>query len=258
MASATPWLRTSERVRCILAPDALSLANVHSFYGDSHILHGVGFSLRPGGVLALLGRNGAGKTTCISTIIGFLRPQGGEISLFGEQIGGLSPERISHLGIGLVPQGRRVFPSLTVRENLLVAHQRGRTTEKPRNVERIYEMFPRLRERHAQFAGTLSGGEQQMLAIGRALMGNPRVLLLDEPSEGLAPLIVAEVGRTIKRLKEEGQSIVLVEQNRQLALDIADYAVILNTGRCVFVGQASELLRNDDLMAQNLGVYHAH
>ncbi len=241
-----------------MAPDALSLTDVHTFYGDSHILHGVSFSLQPGGVLALLGRNGAGKTTCISTIIGFLRPQIGEISLFGEQIGGLSPERISRLGIGLVPQGRRIFPSLTVRENLLVAHQRGRATEKPWNVERIYGMFPRLRERHAQFAGTLSGGEQQMLAIGRALMGNPRVLLLDEPSEGLAPLIVAEVGRTIRRLKEEGQSIVLVEQNRQLALDVADHAVILNSGRCVFAGPASDILNNEELIAQNLGVFHAH
>jgi branched-chain amino acid transport system ATP-binding protein len=240
-----------------LAPDALSLTNVHTFYGDSHVLHGVSFSLQPGGVLALLGRNGAGKTTCISTIIGFLKPQGGEIRLFGEQIGGLSPERISHLGIGLVPQGRRIFPSLTVRENLLVAQQRVGTTAKPWKVERIYEMFPRLRERHAQFAGTLSGGEQQMLAIGRALMGNPKVLLLDEPSEGLAPLIVAEVGRTIRRLKEEGQSIVLVEQNRQLALDVADQAVILNTGRCVFAGSAAEVLNNEALIAQNLGVYHA-
>jgi branched-chain amino acid transport system ATP-binding protein len=234
------------------------LANVHTFYGDSHILHGVSFSLQPGGVLALLGRNGAGKTTCISTIIGFLRPRDGEIRLFGEKIEGLTPERISHLGIGLVPQGRRIFPSLTVRENLLVAQQRGRAAEKPWNVERIYEMFPRLRERHAQFAGTLSGGEQQMLAIGRALMGNPRVLLLDEPSEGLAPLIVAEVGRTIRRLKEEGQSIVLVEQNRQLALDVADRAVILNTGRCVFAGPTSDVLNNEELIAQNLGVFHAH
>src|SRR5665647_1589777 len=220
----------SERARYILAPDALSLTNVHAFYGDSHILHGVSFSLQPGGVLALLGRNGAGKTTCISTIIGFLRPREGDIRLFGEPIEGLSPERISRLGIGLVPQGRRIFSSLTVRENLLVAPARESTTGKPWSVDRIYEMFPRLRERHAQFAGTLSGGEQQMLAIGRALMGNPRVLLLDEPSEGLAPLIVAEVGRTIRRLKEEGQSIVLVEQNRQLALDVADQVVILNTG----------------------------
>src|ERR1700712_1534385 len=127
----------SERVRCILAPDALSLTNVHAFYGDSHVLHGVSFSLQPGGVLALLGRNGAGKTTCISTIIGFLKPQAGEIRLFGESIGGLSPERISHLGIGLVPQGRRVFPSLTVRENLLVARQREGTADKAWSVERI-------------------------------------------------------------------------------------------------------------------------
>ncbi|HZK81943.1 MAG TPA: ABC transporter ATP-binding protein [Humisphaera sp.] len=241
-----------------MASDALSLMNVHTFYGDSHILHGVSFSLAPGGVLALLGRNGAGKTTCISTIIGFLRPRDGDIRLFGEPIEGLSPERISHLGIGLVPQGRRIFSSLTVRENLVVAQQRKNAAEKPWSVERVYEMFPRLRERHGQFAGTLSGGEQQMLAIGRALMGNPSVLLLDEPSEGLAPLIVAEVGRTIRRLKEEGQSIVLVEQNRQLALDVADQAVILNTGRCVYAGPASEVLNNEDLIAQNLGVFHAH
>ena len=241
-----------------MAFEALSLTNVDTFYGDSHILHGVSFSLQPGGVLALLGRNGAGKTTCISTIIGFLRPRRGDIRLFGEQIEGLSPERISSLGIGLVPQGRRIFPSLTVRENLVVAQQRESTTSKPWNIDRIYDMFPGLRERHAQFAGTLSGGEQQMLAIGRALMGNPRVLLLDEPSEGLAPLIVAEVGRTIRRLKEEGQSIVLVEQNRQLALDVADQAVILNTGRCVFAGAAADLLNNEELIAQNLGVFHAH
>jgi branched-chain amino acid transport system ATP-binding protein len=241
-----------------LAPDALSLTNVHAFYGDSHILHGVSFSLQQGGVLALLGRNGAGKTTCISTIIGFLRPRGGDVRLFGEPIGGLSPERISHLGIGLVPQGRRIFASLTVRENLTVAQQRQGTTGKPWSVDRIYDMFPRLRERHAQFAGTLSGGEQQMLAIGRALMGNPRVLLLDEPSEGLAPLIVAEVGRTIRRLKEEGQSIVLVEQNRHLALDVADQVVILNTGRCVFTGPAGDVVNNEELIAQNLGVFHAH
>src|ERR1700709_1029358 len=243
--------------RCILAPDALSLTNLHTFYGDSHVLHGVSFSLPPGGVLALLGRNGAGKTTCISTIIGFLKPPEGEIRLFGEQSAGLSPERISHLGIGLVPQGRRIFPSLTVRENLVVARQRENTTDRPWGLERIYDMFPRLRERHAQFAGTLSGGEQQMLAIGRALMGNPKVLLLDEPSEGLAPLIVAEVGRTIRLLKEEGQSIVLVEQNRHLALEVADQAVILNTGRCVFAGSAADVLNNEALVAQNLGVFHA-
>jgi branched-chain amino acid transport system ATP-binding protein len=240
-----------------LAPEALRLTNVHAYYGDSHILHGVGFSLKEGHVLALLGRNGAGKTTCISTIMGFLAPRGGDIRLFGETIANLSPERISHLGIGLVPQGRRIFPSLTVKENLIVAQQRERATAKSWNVGRIFDLFPRLRERHAQFAGTLSGGEQQMLAIGRALMGNPRVLLLDEPSEGLAPLIVAEVGRTIKRLKDEGQSILLVEQNLKLALEVADQVVILNTGRCVFAGNAAEIRNNEDLIAQHLGVYHA-
>jgi branched-chain amino acid transport system ATP-binding protein len=241
-----------------LAPDALSLTDVHAYYGDSHILHGVSFALRPGAVLALLGRNGAGKTTCISTIMGLLNPREGEIRLYGKPIGGLSPERIARLGVGLVPQGRRVFPSLTVQENLVVARQRRDTGTKSWNLDRIYDLFPRLRERHTQFAGTLSGGEQQMLAIGRALMGNPRVLLLDEPSEGLAPLIVAEVGRTISRLKDERQSIILVEQNLKLALDVADSAVILNTGRCVFAGEADELQKNEELIAQNLGLYHAH
>jgi branched-chain amino acid transport system ATP-binding protein len=241
-----------------LASDALRLTDVQAFYGDSHILHGISFALQPGKVLALLGRNGSGKSTCISTIIGFVKPRGGEISLFGEAIEGLSPERISHLGIGLVPQGRRIFPSLTVWENLVVARQRRSNVATPWNVDRIYDMFPRLGERHSQIAGTLSGGELQMLAIGRALMGNPRVLLLDEPSEGLAPLIVAEVGRTIRRLKEEGQSIVLVEQNLKLALDVADQAVILNTGRCVFEGPAGELVNNDAIVSQNLGIFLAH
>src|ERR1700733_10711382 len=152
MATVTPSYRMRERVRCILASDALTLTNVHTFYGDSHILHGVSFALQPGGVLALLGRNGAGKTTCISTIIGFLKPPVGEIRLFGQQIAGLSPEQISHLGIGLVPQGRRIFPSLTVLENLVVARQRENGIRQPWNVDRIYDMFPRLQERHTQLA----------------------------------------------------------------------------------------------------------
>jgi branched-chain amino acid transport system ATP-binding protein len=239
-----------------LASDALRLTDVQAFYGDSHILHGISFALKPGNVLALLGRNGSGKTTCISTIIGFLKPKGGEIRLFGDAIEGLSPERVSHLGIGLVPQGRRIFPSLTVRENLIVAQQRRVSTRW--DIKRIYDMFPRLSERHAQMAGTLSGGELQMLAIGRALMGNPRVLLLDEPSEGLAPLIVGEVARAIRRLKEEGQSIILVEQNLKLALEVADQAVILNTGRCAFDGSTEELMNNDAIISQHLGIHHAH
>jgi branched-chain amino acid transport system ATP-binding protein len=240
-----------------LATDALTLTNVHAFYGESHVLHGISFKLEAGTVLALLGRNGAGKTTCISTIVGFLSPPEGEIKLFGQSIAGLSPEKISRMGIGLVPQGRRVFPSLSVRENLVVARQRVKSSDTPWTLERIFDLFPRLKERHAQYAGTLSGGEQQMLSIGRALMGNPRVLLLDEPSEGLAPLIVAEVGQTIGKLKAAGQSIILVEQNRQLALDVSDQAVILNTGHCAFKGTADDVRNDEKLIAQHLGVYRA-
>ena len=208
-----------------MGTEALALDGVDALYGDSHVLHSVSFSLQEGHVLALLGRNGAGKTTCMNAIIGFLPARKGEIRLFGEKIGRLSPEAIARKGVGLVPQGRRVFPTLTVKENLQVA-SRGKN-----RLDHVFELFPRLKERTQQDAGSLSGGEQQMLAIARALMGNPRVLLMDEPSEGLAPLIVAEVGRTIARLKAEGQSIVLVEQNVKLAFDLADHVAILNTGR---------------------------
>jgi branched-chain amino acid transport system ATP-binding protein len=238
-----------------LATDALAIDGINALYGDSHVLHDVSFKVSPGRVMALLGRNGAGKTTCMSTIIGFLPPRDGAISLFGEPITRLAPEAISRKGIGFVPQGRRIFPTLTVRENLLVARQTRNGVDKPWTLDRVCELFPRLQERLAQHAGSLSGGEQQMLAIGRALMGNPRLLLMDEPSEGLAPLIVAEVGRTIARLKAEGQSIVLVEQNIKLAFDLADDAVVLNTGRVVFAGAAAELRDNEALITQHLGVF---
>src|ERR1700724_676721 len=245
--------------RSILATDALAVERLDAYYGDSHVLHDVSFSLRAGSLLGLLGRNGAGKTTCMSVIIGLLKPRRGTISLHGEPIGGLAPDVIARKRVGLVPQGRRVFRSLTVRENLTVAAQSRRNGDGSGwSLKRVFELFPRLKERHTQFAGSLSGGEQQMLAIGRALMGNPRVLLMDEPSEGLAPQLVAEVGRPLAQLKAEGQSIVLVEQNRQLALDVADQAVILNTGRCVFAGDAGEILNNEALITQNLGVFHAH
>ena len=233
-----------------MATEALSLSGVDSLYGDSHVLHGVSFDLKPGKILALLGRNGAGKTTCMNTIIGWLRPRGGEIRLFGEPIGRLSPEVIARKGVGLVPQGRRVFPKLTVKENLTVAFQKRDSVW---NIDRVFELFPRLKERKEQYAGSLSGGEQQMLAIGRALMGNPRVLLMDEPSEGLAPIIVAEVGRTIARLKAEGQSIVLVEQNVKLALELADQVAILNTGRIVTVCAPGTV--DQSLITQHLGVF---
>jgi len=234
---------------------ALSVSGINALYGDSHVLHEVSFTLNSGRVLALLGRNGAGKTTCMSSIVGFLPPREGEIRLFGESITRLAPEAISRKGIGFVPQGRRVFASLSVRENLEVARQSRTGVATPWTLDRVCDLFPRLRERLHQQAGSLSGGEQQMLAIARALMGNPRVLLMDEPSEGLAPLIVAEVGRTIARLKAAGQSIVLVEQNLKLALDLADDVVMLNTGRVVFAGGVEQVRNNEALLTQHLGVF---
>jgi len=238
-----------------LATDALVVERIDALYGESHVLHGVSFTLHAGRVLALLGRNGAGKTTCMHSIIGFLPPRAGEIRLYGEPIARLAPETISRKGVGLVPQGRRIFPTLTVRENLLVSRQVRAGAGKPWTIERVFELFPRLSERAGQAAGSLSGGEQQMLAIGRALMGNPRVLLMDEPSEGLAPLIVAEVRRTIARLKADGQSILLVEQNTTLAFDLADDVVMLNTGRVVFNGGVDEVRGNSELITQHLGVF---
>jgi len=235
--------------------EALSLSGIDALYGESHVLHQVSFNLNAGRVLALLGRNGAGKTTCMSAIIGFLPPRAGEVRLFGESIGRLSPEAISRKGVGFVPQGRRIFPSLTVQENLTVSRQKRKGVAMPWTLERVIDLFPRLKDRLQQGAGSLSGGEQQMLAIGRSLMGNPRVLLMDEPSEGLAPLIVAEVGRTLLRLKLEGQSILLVEQNIKLALDLADEVVILNTGRVAFSGSAGQVRGDQALITQHLGVF---
>ena len=235
-----------------MATDALVLEDVDALYGDSHVLHSVSLSVGEGRVLALLGRNGAGKTTCMNSVIGWLRPRKGRVRFFGEPIERLSPEAISRKGIALVPQGRRVFPSLTVRENLRVAYQKKSSSW---TLERVFDLFPRLKERTEQHAGSLSGGEQQMLAIGRALMGNPSLLLMDEPSEGLAPLIVAEVGRTIAKLKAQGQSIVLVEQNVKMALELADEAVILNTGRVAFSGPVADVRNNQTLITQHLGVF---
>lgn len=214
----------------------LKIEGLNAFYGDSHILNDISFELKKDTVLALLGRNGAGKTTCISSIIGFLSSRSGLIELDGLQLQNLSPEKICQAGIGIVPQGRRIFPSLTVKENLDVAYQVPRSGSlRQWSLEDVFQFFPRLNERKSQIAGSLSGGEQQMLAIGRALMTNPKVLLLDEPSEGLAPQIVKEVGNIIATLKPF-ISIVLVEQNLNLALGIADDVVLLNSGRVVFSG----------------------
>ncbi|HZL60575.1 MAG TPA: ABC transporter ATP-binding protein [Stellaceae bacterium] len=240
-----------------MANEALALRQIDAFYGDSHVLHDVSFALGEARLLGLLGRNGAGKTTCMNVAVGLLGPRRGGVSLFGAAVGGRAPEDIARRGVALVPQGRRIFKSLTVRENLLVA---SRSPQKagahaPWNFATVYATFPRLKERQHQVAGYLSGGEQQMLAIGRALMSNPRVLLMDEPSEGLAPQIVAEVMATIRRLKEQGLSIILVEQNAKLVFDIADDIVILNSGRVAVAGTSAALIKSGLDLHQHLGIY---
>ena len=244
-----------------MANDALQLSSVDAFYGDSHALQGVSFVLGANRLLGLLGRNGAGKSTCMNVAMGLLPARRGAVELFGEAVTGLAPEDIAARGVALVPQGRRIFRSLTVRENLTVAARRPRAaaTVAARRpgfaLERVFDMFPRLGERRRQMAGHLSGGEQQMLAIGRALMSNPRVLLLDEPSEGLAPQIVADVMATIRTLKEGGLAIVLVEQNPKLVFGIADDIVVLNSGRVAAAGAVAELRERESDLAQHLGVF---
>ena len=240
-----------------MANEALRLADVDAFYGDSHVLHRVSFSCGEGRLVGLLGRNGAGKTTCMNVTVGLLPARRGAVEVFGHAVTKLAPEQIAAYGVALVPQGRRIFKSLTVRENLIVAARRGevRGGRLPWSTETVFAMFPRLRERSAQIAAHLSGGEQQMLAIGRALMANPRVLLMDEPSEGLAPQIVHEVMETIRKLKSSGLSIVLVEQNPNLVFDVADDIVILNTGRVAVVSDPPALKKDDALLRQHLGVF---
>jgi branched-chain amino acid transport system ATP-binding protein len=236
---------------------AMRLSNVHAFYGDSHVLHDVSFALGEGRLLGLLGRNGAGKSTCMNVTVGLLPARAGAVEIFGADITHLAPEEIAARGVALVPQGRRVFKSLTVRENLAVAARRPDPGSRhvPWTTDTVFSMFPRLAERKSQMAAHLSGGEQQMLAIGRALMGNPRVFLMDEPSEGLAPQIVAEVMATIRQLKQSGLSIVLVEQSPKLVFDIADDIVILNSGRVAVTATPAELNRDGVDLRQHLGVF---
>ena len=229
---------------------ALEVEGVHTYYGESHVLQGVSLRVDPGEVLAILGRNGMGKTTLIRTIIGFTPPREGRVLYEGTEITRLPPFRMVALGMALVPQGRRVFPSLSVRENLDVA-RRG---EGRWSLEQVYALFPRLRDRAGNRANKLSGGEQQMLAIGRALMSNPDLLLMDEPTEGLAPLLVREVGRVISELKRSGLSILLVEQNLALALSVADRVHVLSRGQIVHTGTPAELMSNDDVKTRYLGV----
>ena len=237
-----------------MAHDALLLTDIDAFYGDSHVLRKVSLRLGQGRLLGLLGRNGAGKSTCMNVAVGLLPPRSGTVELLGEAVTTTAPEAIARRGLALVPQGRRIFRSLTVRENLGVAARRAPNRNRW-SIDRVFETFPRLRERQSQTAGYLSGGEQQMLAIGRALVSNPQVLLMDEPSEGLAPQLVGEVMETVRRLKQEGLSIILVEQNPKLVFDVADDIVILNGGRVAMSAPAAEIARDGVDLRRHLGIF---
>jgi branched-chain amino acid transport system ATP-binding protein len=228
----------------------LELADVHTYYGESHVLQGVSLAVAPGQVVAILGRNGAGKTTLIRSVIGFTPARRGTVRFKDADITRWPPYRAVERGMALVPQGRRVFRSLTVLENLEVARRDGGRWTRAR----VLELFPRLADRSRNRADKLSGGEQQMLAIGRALMTNPELLLMDEPTEGLAPLIIREVARIIGELKREGLSILLVEQNLPLALSVADVVHVLSRGQIVYASTPAELLANEAIKSRYLGV----
>lgn len=230
----------------------LDVQDVHTYYGESHILQGTNLKVEKGNVVALLGRNGVGKTTLLRTIIGFNPPRIGNIFFKGKEITHLPPYEIVRQGIGLIPQGRRIFASLTVKENLEIAVRQRPTIQW--SVDDIFNVFPRLRERCNARGKNLSGGEQQMLACGRALVGNPDLLLMDEPSEGLAPLLVRELERIIKDIKTQGISILLVEQNISFALRISDYVYIMSRGMIVYESEPEKLKENKEIKSRYLGV----
>jgi branched-chain amino acid transport system ATP-binding protein len=226
---------------------ALTAEGLNTFYGKSHILHDVGMTVAEGQITTLLGRNGAGKTTTLRSLVGLTPPRSGRVTLFGKDITGQPPYRIAASGVGYVPEGRRVFANLTVEENLRVPIERPG----PYTIERVYKLFPRLGERKTNLGRQLSGGEQEMLSIGRALLLNPRLLILDEPSQGLAPLIVKEVFRIVAQMRQEGISVLLVEQNVRMSLEISDHAYVLENGQMVYSGPAAEL-RADESRIQAL------
>jgi branched-chain amino acid transport system ATP-binding protein len=228
----------------------LSVNAIHTFYGESHILHGVSLEVQAGELVAVLGRNGAGKTTTMSSIIGLIRPRRGAVIVNGRDVTGQPAHAIAGAGVGLVPQGRRIFAPLSVKENLVFAERR----KGPWTLARVYELFPRLAEREHNRGSSLSGGEQQMLAIGRALLMNPRLLLMDEPSEGLAPLLLREIGRVIGELKQSGMAILLAEQNLAMALSVADRCYVINKGQVVAETSATSLKDDEDLKRRYLGV----
>ena len=231
----------------------LKLTDIHTYYGNRHVLDSVSLEVKVGSIVALLGRNGMGKTTLIRTIIGFTPPRSGSIRFSGQEIAGWPPEKIARSGIGLVPQGRMIFPSLSVAENLMIA-ARGSATSSAWTLDKIYEHFPLLKQRAKYKSALLSGGEQQMLTIARALMINPKLILMDEPSEGLAPILVEEIGEIIRQLKQSSYSILLVEQNISLALELADYTYILSKGCIAHECTPGALYDNDVIKNRYLGV----
>ena len=237
-----------------LTPIALELRGVHTSYGHIHALKGLDLTVHTGEIVTLLGANGAGKTTTLHSISGLLRPHAGEILLGGRRIDGLPPHRIVELGVCQAPEGRRVFGRMTVAENLdLGAYSRVDRSGVAADVERVLDLFPRLKERLRQRAGTLSGGEQQMLAIGRALMANPKVLLLDEPSMGLAPMLVEAIFRTLQDINRMGTTVLLVEQNALMALQVASRGYVMETGTIVLAGSGEALLGSAEVQAAYLG-----
>lgn len=233
----------------------LRVDEVHTYYGDSYVLQGLSLGLEAGRIVAILGRNGMGKTTLIRTVSGLTPPRRGEVFLRGKSLRYQPAFAIAQSGVALVPQGRRIFRSLTVRENLmlptsiLARPRRGRW-----NLDAVLQEFPQLAERIGHLGGSLSGGEQQMLAVGRALMANPDLVLMDEPSEGLSPRLVQQVGEIMKRLREHGLAVMLVEQNLALALSVADYIYVLSAGQFVFQGTPDELSREPGILDEHLGV----
>ena len=230
----------------------LQVEDIHTYYGDAYVLQGLSLQLEQGQILGLLGRNGVGKTTLVNSIVGFTPPRRGRVMFKGADVTANASFDTVRSGMGLVPQGRRVFPTLSVEENLLVAE---RNVDRHKwTLERVYALFPRLRERRHQRSRTLSGGEQQMLAIGRGLMTNPDCLIMDEPSEGLAPIIIQGVWEAIAKLKQEGLSILLVEQNAALALKLVDFVHVISKGRVVYSGLPNALWEDHDIKSRFLGI----
>ena len=231
----------------------LSVKDLNVYYGPIHAVKGVSFDVKQGEIVTLIGANGAGKSTILKTVSGLLKPKGGEVDFMDKKISGTAPHKIVELGIAHVPEGRRIFTKMTVEENLEMGAFTAPSTSVEESKEQVFQRFPRLKERRKQTAGTLSGGEQQMLAIGRAVMAKPEVMLLDEPSMGLAPLVVQQIFDVIKDINKMGTTVLLVEQNARKALQIADYAYVMETGKIVMEGPAQEVASNPDVMAAYLG-----